>query len=380
MKKNPIKELQEQGQSLWLDNLNRALITSGALQRLIDEGLTGLTSNPTIFEKAIGESADYDEEIGRLVSERKEVSEIIDALTIKDIRMAADLFRPIYERTNGADGFVSIELNPALAHQTEETIAAAKALHPRLDRPNVMIKVPATEEGIPAIEALTAEGISINITLLFSLERYEQVAGAYIAGIKSRLQQGRPVASIRSVASVFVSRIDTAVDRLLEARIQEAGVEAERAAFRALLGKTGIANAKMIYQKFKEIFKGPGFLEIQNQGVSLQRVLWGSTGTKNPNYPDLLYVEELIGPETINTVPPATLAAFKDHGKVRPRLEENLDEARETLRKLSTIGIDLQRVTRDIQEEGVKSFSASFEKLFARLAEKRRNMLAKKIA
>ncbi|MDC4226616.1 MAG: transaldolase [Candidatus Manganitrophus sp.] len=216
MKKNPIKELQKQGQSLWLDHLNRPLITSGALQRLIDEGLTGLTSNPTIFEKAIGESADYDEEIRRLVSERKEVSEIVDTLTIKDIQMAADLFRPVYERTNGQDGFVSIELDPALAHQTEATIAAAKALHPRLDRPNVMIKVPATEEGIPAIEALTAEGISINITLLFSLERYAQVASAYIAGIKSRLQQGRPVASIRSVASVFVSRIDTAVDRLLE--------------------------------------------------------------------------------------------------------------------------------------------------------------------
>ncbi|NKE73218.1 transaldolase [Candidatus Manganitrophus noduliformans] len=380
MKKNPIKELQKQGQSLWLDNVNRALITSGALQRLIDEGLTGLTSNPTIFEKAIGESADYDGDIRRLVSERKEVSEIIDALTIKDIQMAADLFRPIYERTNGADGFVSIELNPALAHQTVATIAAAKALHPRLDRPNVMIKVPATEAGIPAIEALTAEGISINITLLFSLERYEQVASAYIAGIKSRLQQGRPVASIRSVASVFVSRIDTAVDRLLEAHIQEAGIEAERAAFKALLGKAGIANSKMIYQKFKEIFQGPDFLELQKQGVSLQRVLWGSTGTKNPNYPDLLYVEALIGQETINTVPPATLAAFKDHGKVRPSLEENLGEARETLQKLSAIGIHLRRMTHDIQEEGVKSFSESFEKLFARLAEKRRNMLAKKIA
>ncbi|MCG3117486.1 MAG: transaldolase [Candidatus Manganitrophus sp. SA1] len=380
MKKNPIKELQKQGQSLWLDHFNRALITSGELQRLIDEGLTGLTSNPTIFEKAIGESADYDEEIRRLVSERKAVSEIVDALTIKDIQMAADLFRPLYERTNGQDGFVSIELNPALAHQTEATIAAAKALHPRLDRPNVMIKVPATEEGIPAIEALTAEGISINITLLFSLERYAQVASAYIAGIKSRLQRGRPVMSIRSVASVFVSRIDTAVDRLLEAHIQETGIEAERAAFKVLLGKAGISNAKMIYQKFKEIFQGPDFLEIQNQGVSLQRVLWGSTGTKNPNYSDLLYVEELIGPETINTVPPATLAAFKDHGKVRPSLEENLGEAREMLQKLSAIGIHLRRVTDDIQEEGVKSFSESFEKLFARLAEKRRNMLAKKIA
>jgi len=378
--KNPIKELQQAGQSLWLDNISRPLMTSGELQELIDEGLTGVTSNPTIFEKAIGESGDYDDQIRALAAQGKPVSEIMDALIIDDIQQAADLFQPIYERTNGADGFVSIELNPELAYQTDETIAAAKALHPRLNRKNVMIKVPATAEGLPAIEALTAEGISINITLLFSLERYEQVAQAYMAGLKRRLEQGKSVDSVRSVASVFVSRIDTAVDRLLEARIQAATSETERAAQRALLGKTGIANSKMIYQKFKELFHGPAFQDLRRRGASLQRVLWGSTGTKNPNYSDLLYVEGLIGAETVNTVPPATLAAFLDHGKVRPTLEEKLDEARATLQKIAALGINLQEVTDQLQEEGVRSFSDSYEKLIARLTEKRQRMVSKKIA
>jgi transaldolase/glucose-6-phosphate isomerase len=380
MKMNPIKELLKVGQSLWLDNINRRLITSGDLQALIDEGLMGVTSNPTIFEKAIGESSDYDDEIRRLVSEGREAPEIIDALIIRDIQMAADLFWPVYEKSNGGDGFVSIEVAPALAYQTKKTIEMVKMLHPQLSRKNVMIKIPATKEGLPAIEASIAEGISINVTLIFSQERYEEVARAYIAGIQSRLKRGLPVESIRSVASVFVSRVDTTIDRLLEARIQAAGSDEARAELKGLLGKAGIANAKLIYQKFKEIFQGRDFLEFQKQRVSLQRVLWGSTGTKNPNYSDLLYVEELIGPQTVNTVPPATLAAFRDHGKVRPSLEENLDEARATLKKLGAIGIDLQQITGALEEEGVKSFSESFEKLSARLSEKRQSMLAKKIA
>lgn len=380
MKTNPIQELQKVGQSLWLDNINRKLITSGELQRLIDEGLTGVTSNPTIFEKAIGESSDYDDEIRRLISEGRAVPEIIDALIIKDIQMAADLFRPVYQRTNRGDGFVSIEVAPSLAYRTEETIATVKALHPQLNRENAMIKIPATKEGLPAIEASTAAGIPINVTLIFSQERYEEVARAYLAGMQRRLEKGLPVDTVLSVASVFVSRIDTAVDRLLEARIQAAGSEEEKNNLESLLGKAGIANAKMIYQKFKEIFQGPDFLSLQGQGVSLQRVLWGSTGTKNPNYSDLMYVETLIGPQTINTVPPATLAAFRDHGKVRPTLEENLDEARTVLQKLEALGIDLDRITRTLEEEGVKSFSDSFEKLTARLAEKRQRMLEKKIA
>jgi transaldolase len=380
MKLNPIKELQKAGQSLWLDNINRKLIASGALQELIDEGLTGVTSNPTIFEKAIGESSDYDEEIRQLVSEGKDVPEMMNSLIIHDIQAAADLFLPIHQKTNEGDGFVSIEVAPSLAYQTEKTVETVKALHPRLSRKNIMIKIPATKEGLPAIEASIAEGISINVTLIFSQERYEEVARAYLAGIERRLRRGQSVESIRSVASVFVSRVDTAVDRILEARIQAAGSEAERAELKTLLGKAGTANAKMIYQKFKEIFQGPDFLEFQKQGVSLQRPLWGSTGTKNRAYPDLLYVEELIGPDTVNTVPPATLAAFRDHGKVGLRLEENLDEARAALKKLGALGIDLQKITGTLEEEGVKSFSESFEKLAASLAEKRQKMLAKKIA
>ena len=380
MKENRIKELYAEGQSLWLDNINRRLIASGALQRLIDDGLTGVTSNPTIFEKAIGESADYDDEIRRRIAEGKAVPEVVDALMVSDIRMAADLFRPVYERTGGGDGFVSIELNPNLAYRTEESVEAAKGLRPRISRENVMIKIPATKEGLPAIEAATAEGISVNVTLLFSLERYEAVARAYLAGMKSRLEKSLPVDSIRSVASVFVSRIDTAVDRLLEGRIQAAGSEGEKKELRSLLGRAGIANAKMIYQKFKEIFHGPDFAALRKNGVTLQRVLWGSTGTKNPNYSDLLYVEELIGPETVNTVPPATLKAFIDHGTVRPSLEEGLEEARAVLQKLAALGIDLQQVTGRLEEEGVKSFSDSYEKLIARVAEKGRRMTAKKIA
>ncbi|HZR47563.1 MAG TPA: transaldolase [Candidatus Manganitrophaceae bacterium] len=380
MKENRIKELYAEGQSLWLDNINRRLIASGELQRLIDDGLTGVTSNPTIFEKAIGESADYDDEIRRRIAEGKAVPEVVDALMVSDIRMAADLFRPVYERTGGGDGFVSIELNPNLAYRTEESVEAAKGLRPRISRENVMIKIPATKEGLPAIEAATAEGISVNVTLLFSLERYEAVARAYLAGMKSRLEKSLPVDSIRSVASVFVSRIDTAVDRLLEGRIQAAGSEGEKKELRSLLGRAGIANAKMIYQKFKEIFHGSDFSALRKNGVTLQRVLWGSTGTKNPNYSDLLYVEELIGPETVNTVPPATLKAFIDHGTVRPSLEEGLEEARAVLQKLAALGIDLQKVTGRLEEEGVKSFSDSYEKLIARVAEKGRRMTAKKIA
>lgn len=380
MKVNSIKELQKRGQRLWLDNLSRSLISSGDLQQLIDEGLTGVTSNPTIFEKAIGESQDYDQEIRLLVSQGMTVPEIMDLLIVKDIQRAADLFRPVYERTNGGDGYVSIEVAPSLAYRTEETIDTVKALHQQLNRENVMIKIPATKEGLPAIEASIAAGIPINVTLIFSQERYEAVVRAYLAGIQSRLEKGLPVESVRSVASVFVSRIDTAIDRLLEPRIQAAGDEAEKRELKSLLGEAGIANAKMIYQKFKEILQGPDFLTLEKKGTSLQRVLWGSTGRKNPNYSDLLYVEELIGPHTVNTVPPATLAAFRDHGRIRPSLEENIDDARATLQKLAALGIDLGQTTRQLEEEGVKSFSDSFEKLTVSLAEKRQRMLAKKIA
>lgn len=377
MKANPIKELRKYGQSLWLDNIRRALITSGALQKLIDDGLMGVTSNPTIFEKAIAGSKDYDEQMRSLISEGRGVPEILNALTVQDIQMAADLFRPIYEKTKGEDGFVSIELDPTLAHRTDATLQVAKSLHPLLNRKNVMIKVPATAEGIPAIEALTAEGFSINVTLIFSVEQYEQVARAYIAGLKKWVQQGRSSESVRSVASVFVSRLDTVVDRLIDDRLHAAKTASEREILRSLLGKAGIANAKRIYQKFKEIFHGPAFLDLQKQGAAPQRPLWASTGTKNPNYSDLLYVEALIGPNTVNTVPPATLTAFQDHGKVQASLEENLEEARAVLEKLEELGIDLREQTERLQEEGVASFSDSFQKLTRCIAAKRERMLGK---
>lgn len=370
METNQIQALQEQGQSVWLDYIRRALITSGEMQRLIDAGLTGMTSNPTIFEKAISGSSDYDTQMRSLIERGEGTREIIDALMIEDIQMAADLFRPVYDRTEGEDGFVSIELDPNLAHRTGETIAAAEALHPRLNRPNVMIKVPATREGIPAIEALTAAGISINITLIFSLEQYEKVAAAYIAGMEALLQRGGTPGPLRSVASLFVSRLDMVVDRLLEARIQTARAETERERLKGLLGKAGIANAKVVYQKFKEIFQGSAFASLRERRVPLQRLLFGSTSAKNPNYADVRYMEGLIGPNTINTVPQKTLNAFLDHGRVRPTLEEDLEGARGALASLSQLGIDLSQITEKLQEEGVQDFADSFKKLIDCVAEK----------
>lgn len=363
MESNALKELHQQGQSIWLDNIQRSMITSGKLQEMIDGGLMGMTSNPTIFEKAIAGSADYDQDVKKLLSEGKDVDEILNALTIKDIQMAADLFLPVYEKSGGEDGFVSIEVNPNLAYQTEETIQNVKDLHQRVQRKNVMIKVPATPQGIPAIETLIAEGISINVTLIFSIEAYQNVAKAYIAGLQKLAEKGKSLSLVRSVASVFVSRIDTAVDKMLEARIKETSDTEARSVSKTLLGKTAVANTKLIYRQFKEIFSGKAFLELQAKGAHVQRPLWGSTGTKNPNYSDLLYVEELVGTDTVNTAPPATLSAIQDHAKVRPSLEEAIEEARETVSKLSRLGIDLTQVTDKLLEDGVKSFAGSFQGL-----------------
>ncbi|MHB8481946.1 MAG: bifunctional transaldolase/phosoglucose isomerase [Nitrospiria bacterium] len=378
MKTNPMKEVQKYGQSLWLDNIRRTLITSGELKNLIADGLMGVTSNPAIFEKAIAESEDYDEQMRQLLAEGKEPSEILDALTLTDIQMAADLFRPVYDKTKGQDGFVSIELDPALARRIEETVRAAKELHRRLDRKNVMIKVPATEEGIRAIEVLIAEGISINVTLIFSIECYTRVAKAYIAGIKRWVQNGGSSGEVRSVASVFISRVDTVVDQRLKEPVQAVRSLSGQTALKALLGKAGIANAVLIYQNFKELFHSGEFRELQKQGAHVQRPLWASTGTKNPDYPDVLYVEALIGPETVNTVPPATLAAFRDHGKVKSSLDEDPEGARETVRRLAGLGIDLYPITQQLQTEGVKAFEESFRKLTAYLNAKRSIILAGK--
>jgi transaldolase/glucose-6-phosphate isomerase len=384
---NPLIEVGKLGQSIWYDNIRRALIDSGDLaqkigalptgvtstlgQKVEGDGLRGVTSNPTIFEKAITGSTDYDEAMRRLVAEGKSATEIYEALVIEDIQRAADLFKPVYARTDKLDGYVSLEVSPLLARDTEGTIAEAKRLWATLDRPNVMIKIPATPEGLPAIRECIAAGININVTMIFAIENYEEVAEAYVSGLEQRAAGGQPIDHVASVASVFVSRIDTAVDSQLEARIRRSDDENEKATLSALLGKAAIANAKMQYQRFKEIFSSERFAKLKAQGARVQRPLWASTGTKNPNYSDVLYVESLIGPDTVNTLPPATFTAFRDHGKAHLTIEENLDEAKETLAKLAEVGIDLKQVCQKLQDDGVKAFADSFESLMQSITSKR---------
>ncbi|MER3543769.1 MAG: transaldolase [Chloroflexota bacterium] len=368
---NPLVQLQRYGQSFWYDNIHRRLFTSGELQRLIDEdGLCGMTANPTIFEKAISEGTAYDETIRSLAAEGHSPLHIYEALATEDVRQAADFFRPIYEETGGDDGFVSLEVSPALAYDTQVTIAEAHRLWDQVNRPNLMIKVPATPPGIPAIEQLLYDGLNINITLMFSLAHYDQVANAYLNALERRRQENKPLDHIASVASFFVSRIDTKVDRLLQAKIEKATSPGEREALRRLLGKAAIASAKLAYQRFKQVFNGPRFARLQAYGARLQRPLWASTSTKNPAYRDTYYVEELIGPNTVNTMPPVTVEAFRDHGVVRPTLEEKLDEAHAVMDWLVEVGIDLGQVTQELQVEGVKAFADSFEALLQRIAEK----------
>src|SRR5215468_10922409 len=384
---NPLVEVEKLGQSIWYDNIRRALIDSGELaqkigalptgvtstlgQKVSGDDLRGVTSNPTIFEKAITGSTDYNDAMRRQIAEGKSVNQIYEALVIEDIQRASDLFKPVYERTNKLDGYVSLEVSPLLAHDTEKTIAEAKRLWATLNRPNVMIKIPATPEGIPAIRECIAAGININVTMIFAIENYEEVADAYISGLERRDAAGQPIDHVASVASVFVSRIDTAVDTQLEFRIRRSEDKNEKDLLSGLLGKTAIANAKMQYQRFKEIFSSERFAKLKAQGARVQRPLWASTGTKNPNYSDVLYVESLIGPDTVNTVPPATFTAFRDHGKARLTIEENLDEAKQTLAKLAEAGIDLKQVCQKLQDDGVKAFADSFESLMQSLASKR---------
>lgn len=368
---NPLVQLQRYGQSFWYDNIHRRLFTSGELRRLIDEdGLRGMTANPTIFEKAISEGTEYDEAIRSLAAEGRSPLHIYEALATEDVRQAADFFRPIYEETEGGDGFVSLEVSPALAYDTQGTIAEAHRLWDQVNRPNLMIKVPATPQGIPAIEQLLYDGLNINITLMFSLDHYDQVANAYLNALERRLQENRPLDHIASVASFFVSRIDTKVDQLLQAKIEKVTSPGEREVLRRLLGKAAIASAKLAYQRFKQVFNGPRFARLKAQGARLQRPLWASTSTKNPAYRDTYYVEELIGPNTVNTMPPVTIEAFRDHGVVRPALEEKLDEAHAVMDWLVEVSIDLDQVTQELQVEGVKAFADSFQALLQRIAEK----------
>ncbi|MBI3970831.1 MAG: transaldolase [Chloroflexi bacterium] len=357
---NAVRRLHALGQSVWLDNINRGLITSGELQRLVDLGVLGVTSNPTIFEKAIGGSADYDTQLAELARQGKRAVEIYEALAIKDIQDAADVLRPVYERLDGADGFVSFEVSPKLARDTEASIAEAERLFTAVNRPNVMIKIPGTAEGLPAIAAAIGKGININVTLLFDVDRYKQVTGAYMQGLETLAASGGPLDRITSVASFFVSRVDTKVDGLLRGRPEHA----------SLLGTAAVANAKLAYARFEQVFGGARFAALRAKGARVQRVLWGSTSTKDPAYKDTMYVDPLIGPHTINTVPPQTLDAILDHVVVAPAIQEGLDEAKAQLAALARAGVDMKQVAAELEDEGVAAFAKSFDDLLATIERK----------
>ena len=369
---NPLEQLLQCGQSVWLDSISRDLIKSGQLQRLVTEDkLHGLTSNPTIFEQAIGHSDAYDNALRQLLraNEKQTEKTLFEALAIEDIRMAADVLRSVYDETHGGDGYVSLEVSPHLARDTGGSIAEAKRLWQAVERPNLMIKIPGTPEGIPAIEQLISEGINVNVTLMFSLRHYDAVARAYITGLERRdaySPGGNKIWPV-SVASFFVSRVDNVIDPMLEKiGTQEA---------LALRGKIAIANAKLAYQRFRETFYGEPFDSWRKKGVHVQRPLWASTSTKNPAYSDVLYVEELVGPDTVNTLPLKTLEAFRDHGRVSETLGKGLAQAEADVAQLKKLGIDLNAVTEKLQNDGVDSFAASYDKLLASLKKKRQEIL-----
>lgn len=375
---NQLQQLLDAGQSVWLDNLRRGMFASGELQALIDKGLRGMTSNPTIFEKAIGTGNDYDEQLRTLLNKEGDASDLFWDLAVTDIQSACDLFRPVYDGCGGNDGFVSLEVSPLLAHDTQGTIDMAKELWKRVNRPNLMVKIPGTNAGVPAIEACIAEGININVTLIFAIEFYEKTALAFVRGLKQRVDKGLPVDKIRSVNSVFVSRIDTAVDKILQSRIDKGEKQLQD-----LLGKTGVANLKLTYQKFLEIFSSDEWKAIEAKGGALQRPLWASTSTKNPNYFDLMYVESVVGDHTVNTMPPQTLDALLDHGTVkRDTVLEGVDEAKATIARLADVGISLYDVTHQLQVDGVSSFSDSFAALLGAIVYKKNQLSsgAKRVA
>src|ERR687884_450987 len=351
---NHLVEVMQLGQSIWYDNIRRAMLETGYLAKKIEEDdLRGVTSNPTIFEKAITGSTDYDEQMRGLVQQGASVQEIYEALVLDDIARAADILKSVYDKTDGVDGYISLEVNPRLAYDTRGTIDEATRLFRRLNRPNVMIKIPAAQEGLPAIEESIYRGVNINITMIFSIENYEQVAEAFIKGLERRAAEGKSVDHIASVASFFVSRVDTAIDADLEYRARHAATPEEKEKLEGLLGRAAIANAKLAYQKFKEIFHGERFAKLKARGAQVQRCLWASTGTKNPKYSDVLYVDHLIGPETVNTVPPQTYTAIRDHGRAALTLEEGLAECRDLIAKLDQLGIDLKAVTEKLQRDGL---------------------------
>jgi len=356
---DPIAELRRLGQSVWLDQIDRTMIRSGALARYRDRGVTGVTANPTIFARAL-ESADaaYADDVERRLARGQDAESIVWELLIEDVQAAADVMRPVYERERGGDGFVSIEVSPEIAGDTERTIAAARDLRQRTARPNVMVKIPATPAGLPAIEAMVAEGANINVTLVFAVERYVKVVEAFLAGLERLRERGGDLRTVHSVASFFVSRVDTRVDELLEVKPELAN----------LRGKAAVANSKLAYEMFTQLHSGPRWDALRESGATVQRCLWASTSTKNPSYRDVMYVEQLIGPATINTMPVATFEAFADHGRVEPTLQRDVEGARRLLDRLAMNGIDLAAVTQELEDQGVAGFAKSFRESIERLA------------
>lgn len=364
---NSIQELGRLGQSVWYDNMYRSLITSGELERLVEMGVTGLTSNPTIFQKAISSGSEYDDSLVKHASRGLNPEQLFEALATEDIRAAADILRPVYERSGGSDGFASLEVSPRLAHDTDGTIEAALRLFDALDRPNVMIKVPATPEGVPAIRELIGQGVNVNVTLIFSLGMYARVREAYVGGLEDLEDAGGNLDAVSSVASFFVSRVDTAVDGLIE----QHGGDLE-----SLMGRAAVANAKIAYQDFKGTFGTDRFGALASKGARVQKPLWASTSTKNPLYSDVMYVETLVGTDTVNTMPDATLEAFLDHGKASDSIEVDVEESRAVIYQLEKAGISMDAVTTNLMHEGVKAFADSFELLLGDIEAKRERLMA----
>jgi transaldolase len=368
--KTTVQQLNEYGQSVWLDYISRALLDTGRLRRLIEQGVRGLTSNPSIFDKAVTKSSDYDESIRELKGKQKSTFEIYDDITVKDIQDAADAFRSVYNTTNGLDGYVSLEVNPKLAHSTEQTIAEGKRLHGKVNRPNVMFKVPSTDAGFPAIAALLAEGINVNVTLIFSVQQYVNTAEAYLQGVENLLQRSGDVGRIRSVASVFVSRVDTLVDKMIDEALQRYSEVNIQQKLQNLKGEAAAANSALIYAKYRETFDTKRFANLNKKGIGIQRVLWGSTSTKNPAYSDTKYVTELIGKDTVNTLPEQTLNAFLEHGVVAEALPADIGKARVTIEELKGFGIDIDDVCTKLLQDGVIAFEKSFDSLLKSVEEK----------
>ena len=371
---NPLLHLQQLGQSPWHDNIRRDQITSGQLEcMVVERDITGLTSNPTIFEQAIIRTDDYNESLRKLAIAGNDAEQIFYSLVIDDIQAAADIFQPVYERTHGADGYVSIEVSPSYANDTESTIRDARQLWERVDRPNLMVKIPATKAGLEAITETVSSGINVNVTLIFSIERYGEVIDAFMAGLEQRLANGQSVEHVASVASFFVSRLDTLVDSLLEEKIS-AGLGGSND-LESLRGKAAVANARLAYRLFEQVSDSSRWAALSSQGARVQRPLWASTSTKNPSYSDVLYVESLIGPDTVNTMPPGTLRAFKDHGRVELTINSEVDQALELVNRLSEAQISMDIVTQKLEDEGVAAFFKSFDNLLAVIEGRRQSIL-----